>query len=224
MKKGERKINFDQFKSALRLLAQEKYQNDDKAFNRLLELVRQAEPGTTGTTTAKTSGIYSKLTDPSLYTGSHKERFDETGKGKGLAGRDTVAKTDDLSKIVARSNRPSKRGVSNSMEDMNRQQSRPAIQPNSKSAYSSKKSLASQQSAVFDRLTDHTVRIICCHIYFSNCHRNTPAPTSIALTKIPAKAVESVEEMLVPMEAAPSTPIAVEQFTPLHRFCVNSQR
>lgn len=28
-----------------------------------------------------------RLTDPSKYTGSHKERFDATGKGKGIAGR-----------------------------------------------------------------------------------------------------------------------------------------
>jgi len=27
------------------------------------------------------------LTDTSKYTGSHKERFDESGKGKGLDGR-----------------------------------------------------------------------------------------------------------------------------------------
>ena len=28
-----------------------------------------------------------RLTDTSKYTGSHKERFDESGKGKGRAGR-----------------------------------------------------------------------------------------------------------------------------------------
>lgn len=28
-----------------------------------------------------------RLTDASKFTGSHKERFDEGGKGKGLAGR-----------------------------------------------------------------------------------------------------------------------------------------
>lgn len=28
-----------------------------------------------------------RLTDTSKYTGSHKQRFDETGKGKGIAGR-----------------------------------------------------------------------------------------------------------------------------------------
>ena len=32
--------------------------------------------------------IFEKLTDSSQYTGSHKERFDEQGQGKGLAGRD----------------------------------------------------------------------------------------------------------------------------------------
>lgn len=28
-----------------------------------------------------------RLTDATKYTGSHKERFDEEGKGKGIAGR-----------------------------------------------------------------------------------------------------------------------------------------
>jgi hypothetical protein len=32
------------------------------------------------------------LTDSKLYTGSHKERFDEFGNGKGLAGRDPGVK------------------------------------------------------------------------------------------------------------------------------------
>ena len=31
-----------------------------------------------------------RLTDTSKYTGSHKERFDEEGKGKGIAGRKDV--------------------------------------------------------------------------------------------------------------------------------------
>lgn len=32
----------------------------------------------------------SRLTDPSKYTGSHKERFDQNGKGKGISGRKDV--------------------------------------------------------------------------------------------------------------------------------------
>ena len=34
----------------------------------------------------KVGGV-DRLTDTSKYTGSHKERFDESGKGKGAAGR-----------------------------------------------------------------------------------------------------------------------------------------
>ncbi|XP_031639744.1 tubulin polymerization-promoting protein homolog [Contarinia nasturtii] len=38
----------------------------------------------------KAAAAISRLTDPSKYTGSHKERFDETGKGKGIAGRKDI--------------------------------------------------------------------------------------------------------------------------------------
>lgn len=78
--KGERKITFDQFKAALRLLAEKKFPNDSQCFSRILELVRKAAPATNSTTATNVDGIYSKLTDTSLYTGSHKERFDENGK------------------------------------------------------------------------------------------------------------------------------------------------
>ena len=36
--------------------------------------------------------IFQKLTDPKLYTGHHKHRFDERGNGKGSSGRDCLAK------------------------------------------------------------------------------------------------------------------------------------
>ncbi|KAJ3303044.1 hypothetical protein HDU76_005421, partial [Blyttiomyces sp. JEL0837] len=49
--------------------------------------------------------IIEKLTDTSLYTGTHKQRFDpETGVGRGLEGRDTVATTASLANIVSRHN------------------------------------------------------------------------------------------------------------------------
>ena len=41
--------------------------------------------------------VLDRLTDTSKYTGSHKERFDESGKGKGLAGRDSAAKGGGMS-------------------------------------------------------------------------------------------------------------------------------
>lgn len=34
------------------------------------------------------------MTDTAKYTGSHKERFDESGKGKGIDGRKNVAESD----------------------------------------------------------------------------------------------------------------------------------
>ncbi|GLC34524.1 hypothetical protein PLESTB_001251900 [Pleodorina starrii] len=41
---------------------------------------------------AQHGSIFDRLTDTSLYTGAHKHRFDENGNGRGLAGRDRVAK------------------------------------------------------------------------------------------------------------------------------------
>lgn len=35
-------------------------------------------------------GAVDRLTDTSKYTGSHKERFDESGKGKGKSGREDI--------------------------------------------------------------------------------------------------------------------------------------
>ena len=40
--------------------------------------------------TSKTGGV-GKMTDSSQYTGSHKERFDADGKGKGIEGRESLA-------------------------------------------------------------------------------------------------------------------------------------
>ena len=38
------------------------------------------------------STIFDKLTDHEQYTGAHKHRFDRRGKGRGLAGRDSIQK------------------------------------------------------------------------------------------------------------------------------------
>ncbi|KAF4518734.1 hypothetical protein B566_EDAN005187, partial [Ephemera danica] len=47
-------------------------------------------PGHTGTGPPKVVGAVDRLTDVSKYTGSHKQRFDQTGKGRGIAGRKDV--------------------------------------------------------------------------------------------------------------------------------------
>lgn len=35
----------------------------------------------------KASNTVNRLTDTSKYTGTHKQRFDDSGKGKGIVGR-----------------------------------------------------------------------------------------------------------------------------------------
>ncbi|XP_055324863.1 tubulin polymerization-promoting protein homolog [Sitodiplosis mosellana] len=46
------------------------------------------------TTSGKVKDNVDRMTDTKKYTGSHKERFDDSGKGKGIDGRKNVADTD----------------------------------------------------------------------------------------------------------------------------------
>ncbi|KAG5679410.1 hypothetical protein PVAND_008977 [Polypedilum vanderplanki] len=63
---------------------------------------KMANCGAPGATTVKASPkaaeTVARLTDTSKYTGSHKQRFDETGKGKGIAGRKDVPSVTNYSR------------------------------------------------------------------------------------------------------------------------------
>ncbi|XP_782492.2 tubulin polymerization-promoting protein family member 2 [Strongylocentrotus purpuratus] len=85
--KTDRKINFAQFKKALELCAEKKYGSKDDVQKLIEKICAGKGPGTSGATKASKAGGVDRLTDSSKYTGSHKERFDESGKGKGLDGR-----------------------------------------------------------------------------------------------------------------------------------------
>ncbi|KAF5303977.1 hypothetical protein FQA39_LY01762 [Lamprigera yunnana] len=70
---------------------------DDLAKNKKVDLEEMKNkmsncgaPGLTGTTPGKSAATVERLTDTSKYTGSHKQRFDETGKGKGISGRKDI--------------------------------------------------------------------------------------------------------------------------------------
>lgn len=91
--KSKRTIDFNQFLQALKLLSAERFRGDEPAtaYQNVLDMVVEAGGPALIGTKADASGIYDKLTDTSLYTGAHKERFDETGAGRGLAGRDSIA-------------------------------------------------------------------------------------------------------------------------------------
>lgn len=57
---------------------------------RLLQNIYNSNYSISYSQAGKAAAAVDRLTDTSKYTGSHKERFDATGKGKGIAGRRNV--------------------------------------------------------------------------------------------------------------------------------------
>ncbi|XP_038626377.1 tubulin polymerization-promoting protein isoform X3 [Tachyglossus aculeatus] len=87
--KSCRTITFDQFKEALEELSKKRFKEKaaEEAVREMHRLIEGKAPIISGVTKAVSSPTVSRLTDTSRFTGSHKERFDPTGKGKGKAGR-----------------------------------------------------------------------------------------------------------------------------------------
>ncbi|NXW85907.1 TPPP2 protein, partial [Alopecoenas beccarii] len=99
--KGARTITFAEFQEAMKELCSKRFKNKspEEALQAVYGLIEGKEPGSAGTTKACKSDAVERLTDTSKYTGSHKERFDESGKGKGLAGRHDL--TDNSGYVAA---------------------------------------------------------------------------------------------------------------------------
>ena len=108
--------------------------------------------------------IFDKLTDTSLYTGTHQHRFDASGQGRGLEGRESVAKGAggiplkraidgaqvDLSTIL----RPDPfYSPSTSDSSIAAKVVSSATKPKSTTA-SPKKGAAANKPSIFDKLTD----------------------------------------------------------------------
>ncbi|KAM8983688.1 LOW QUALITY PROTEIN: tubulin polymerization-promoting protein family member 2-like [Ara ararauna] len=89
--KGARTITFAEFQQAMKEVCVKHFKNKspEEALQAVYGLIEGKEPGHVGTTKATKAGGVERLTDTS-YTGTHKERFDESGKGKGLAGREDL--------------------------------------------------------------------------------------------------------------------------------------
>ncbi|XP_053794118.1 tubulin polymerization-promoting protein isoform X2 [Vidua chalybeata] len=90
--KSVRTITFEQFKEALQELSKKRFKgkSDEEALQEMYKLIEGKGPGLTGVTKTVASPTVSRLTDTSKFTGSHKERFDASGKGKGRAGREDL--------------------------------------------------------------------------------------------------------------------------------------
>lgn len=81
-------IDFKQFLQFLDILAKENKLNIEN----LKEKISKSDaPSTSKSTKVQKSNIVSRMTDSSKYTGTHKERFDKTGKGKGKSGREDLS-------------------------------------------------------------------------------------------------------------------------------------
>uniref|UniRef100_A0A7N9AP20 Tubulin polymerization promoting protein n=1 Tax=Mastacembelus armatus TaxID=205130 RepID=A0A7N9AP20_9TELE len=94
-KKSCRTITFDEFKAALGELARKKYKDKtgEEAEAEVFKLIEGKAPIIAGVTVTVASPTVSRLTDTTKFTGSHKERFDDTGRGKGKAGRVDIVDT-----------------------------------------------------------------------------------------------------------------------------------
>ncbi|XP_034536383.1 tubulin polymerization-promoting protein family member 3 [Notolabrus celidotus] len=90
--KTSRVITYEEFRRALEDLAPKRFkgQSKEEALDSIFKLVEGREPTNVGVTKVAKTKAVDRLTDSSKYTGSHKERFDETGKGKGREGREEL--------------------------------------------------------------------------------------------------------------------------------------
>eukprot|EP01053_Blabericola_migrator_P004665 Blabericola_migrator_1__4664@NODE_2467_length_2718_cov_137_907205_g1544_i0_p2_GENE_NODE_2467_length_2718_cov_137_907205_g1544_i0NODE_2467_length_2718_cov_137_907205_g1544_i0_p2_ORF_typecomplete_len209_score80_77p25alpha/PF05517_12/1_3e35TOPRIM_C/PF16898_5/0_028TOPRIM_C/PF16898_5/9_7e03TOPRIM_C/PF16898_5/1_8e03_NODE_2467_length_2718_cov_137_907205_g1544_i020442670 len=99
--KKERKMNFEQFKLALDLMAKKKEIN----YEELVEIIlSHGGPKKNNVTEVSNEDWVQKQTNPELYTGMHKYRFDQEGKGRGVEGRrDELDAGDPLANLLDRS-------------------------------------------------------------------------------------------------------------------------
>ncbi|MEY6403338.1 tubulin polymerization-promoting family protein, partial [Salmonella enterica subsp. enterica serovar Corvallis] len=90
-----RVITYEEFQRALEELAPKRFkgQSKEEALQSIHKLVEGREPTNVGVTKVAKAPTVDRLTDTSRYTGSHKERFDESGRGKGLEGREEIVET-----------------------------------------------------------------------------------------------------------------------------------
>ncbi|KAM6942665.1 tubulin polymerization-promoting protein family member 3 [Xenentodon cancila] len=90
--KTARVITFEEFQQALEELAPKRFksQSKEEALQSMYKLVEGREPTNVGVTRVAKTAAVDRLTDTSRYTGSHKERFDESGRGKGREGREEI--------------------------------------------------------------------------------------------------------------------------------------
>ncbi|XP_029942730.1 tubulin polymerization-promoting protein family member 3 [Salarias fasciatus] len=90
--KSSRVMTFEEFQTALQDLAPKRFkgQSREEAELAMFRLVEGGEPSNVGVTKVAKTAAVDRLTDTSRYTGSHRERFDQSGRGRGREGREEI--------------------------------------------------------------------------------------------------------------------------------------
>ncbi|XP_068595511.1 tubulin polymerization-promoting protein family member 3 [Brachionichthys hirsutus] len=90
--KTSRVITYEEFVRALVELAPKRFkgQSKEEALESIFKLVEGRDPSNAGVTKVAKTAAVDRLTDSSRFTGSHKERFDQSGRGRGREGREEV--------------------------------------------------------------------------------------------------------------------------------------
>ncbi|XP_046995488.1 tubulin polymerization-promoting protein homolog [Schistocerca americana] len=87
-------LKYSDYVKFIEELARQKKMEPQQIMDKMLNC---GPPGTAGATQALKTGVAAaateRLTDTSKYTGSHKQRFDESGRGRGIEGREDIADT-----------------------------------------------------------------------------------------------------------------------------------
>ncbi|PNF24185.1 TPPP family protein CG45057 [Cryptotermes secundus] len=84
----QQKLGVDDYNKFLEDLAKNKKVDVEEIKSKMASC---GTPGLTGVSGGGKSSAIERLTDTTRYTGAHKQRFDESGKGRGMAGRKDMA-------------------------------------------------------------------------------------------------------------------------------------
>ncbi|XP_075240574.1 tubulin polymerization-promoting protein family member 2-like [Convolutriloba macropyga] len=94
--KSKRNIPFENFRDkAIPQLASAVHGNSESAsIQKIVDAIVNGAPKSNSKATISATGGVDRMTDTKNYTGSHAHRFDESGKGKGAAGREDKVSSD----------------------------------------------------------------------------------------------------------------------------------
>jgi hypothetical protein len=88
MFRPKKKTNFPETKQVLANVAQDRARTSKRdvqtELDEIISKLQKLEAPVITAAKPSTGGVFNRLTDHTKYTGAHKERFDASGKGRGM--------------------------------------------------------------------------------------------------------------------------------------------